>query len=121
MGRAIYAVAFLGTYVAVLVASLVPTRSLPQVSLSDKAEHFIAYAVLAALGARAFPGRPRLLATVLVANGVGVEVLQQAMALGRQGEVLDALANTLGIAAGLGAVSLMRRRERRGPRGSSRE
>ncbi|HEX5776160.1 MAG TPA: hypothetical protein VFX95_05710 [Caulobacteraceae bacterium] len=116
MGRTIYAVAFLATYIAVLVASLVPTSSLPQVTLSDKIEHFIAYAVLAALGAKAFPGRPWLLAAALVANGIGVEILQQAMGLGRQGEVLDALANALGIAVGLGAVSLMRRRERGGAR-----
>ena len=116
MGRTIYAVVFLGTYVVVLVASLVPASSLPQVTLSDKIEHFLAYAVLAVLGARALPGRPWLLAIVLAANGVGVEILQQAMALGRQGEVLDALANTLGIAAGLGAASLMRRRERGGAR-----
>ena len=116
MGRTIYALAFLGTYIAVLVASLVPTSSLPQVTLSDKVEHFIAYAVLAALGAKAFPGRPWLLAMVLVANGVGVEILQQAMGLGRQGEVLDALANTLGIAAGLGLIWLMRRRWRGGAR-----
>ena len=116
MGRTIYALAFLGTYIAVLVASLVPTSSLPQVTLWDKVEHFIAYAVLAVLGARAFPGRPWLLAAALVANGVGVEILQEAMGLGRQGEVLDALANTLGIAAGLGLIRLTRRRERGGVR-----
>ena len=112
MGRTIYAVAFVGAYIAVLVASLVPTTSLPQVTLSDKIEHFIAYALLAALGAKAFPGRPWLLAIVLAVNGIGVEFLQQAMGVGRRGEVLDALANTLGIAAGLGLIWLMRRRER---------
>lgn len=116
MGRTIYAVAFVGAYIAVVVASLIPTRSLPQVTLSDKVEHFIAYALLAALGAKAFPGRPWLLAGALAANGVGVEFLQQAMGLGRQGEVLDALANTLGIAAGLGVSWLMARRGRGGAR-----
>ena len=53
MSRAIrtaYAVAFLGTYIAVLVASLLPTSALPEVRLSDKIEHFVAYAVLAVLG-----------------------------------------------------------------------
>ena len=107
--RTAYAVAFLGTYIAVLVASLLPTSALPKVDLSDKVEHVIAYAVLAVLGGKAFPGRPWLLAAALAANGVGVEFLQHAMALGRQGDVLDALANTLGIAAGLGLIWLMRR------------
>ena len=115
VGRA-YAVAFVGTYIVVLVASLLPTSALPKVDLSDKVEHVIAYAVLAVLGGKAFPGRPWLLAAALAANGVGVEFLQHAMALGRQGDVLDALANTLGIAAGLGAVGLMRRRARGGAR-----
>ena len=108
--RTAYAVAFLGTYIAVLVASLLPTSALPEVRLSDKIEHFVAYAVLAVLGGKAFPARPWLLATALAANGVGVEFLQHAMALGRQGEVLDTLANTLGIAAGLGLAGVMARR-----------
>lgn len=82
-------------------ASLTPTTALPSVSLWDKAEHGIAYLGLAVIGAWAFSRRLTRLAVGLFLGGVGVEVLQSAMGLGRQGDPADALANTAGITLGL--------------------
>lgn len=97
--------------------SLSPIEELPvSVSLWDKAQHAIAYFGLALVGAWAFPDRSGRLAVGLVAFGVGVEILQATMALGRQGDAIDAVANTLGVAVGLAvawsARALLRARVR---------
>lgn len=90
--------------------SLAPTSALPQVSLSDKIEHLIAYGGLTLIGAYAFPQRLSRLASGLFAGGVGIEILQTLTALGRQGDPADALANTFGIAVGLLATLAIRER-----------
>ncbi len=95
--------------------SLSPTQALPQgLTFWDKAEHAIAYLALALLGAWAFPGRLGRLAIGLFLGGVGVEILQSTMGLGRQGDAWDAVANSTGIAAGLFIALALRRLQRRG-------
>ena len=95
--------------------SLSPTDALPQgLTFWDKAEHAIAYLTLALLGAWAFPGRLGRLAIGLFLGGVGVEILQSTMGLGRQGDGWDAVANSTGIAVGLGVAMALRRLQRRG-------
>lgn len=92
---------FVGSCAAILWLSLAPAEALPHVSLWDKFEHAIAYLGLAILGGIAFPNQLWRVAGGLFAFGVGVEISQTLMALGRQGDPADALANTLGIALGL--------------------
>lgn len=93
--------------------SLSPTESLPQgLTFWDKAEHALAYLGLALVGAFAFPTRLGRLAVGLFLGGVGVEVLQSTMGLGRQGDALDALANSIGILAGLSLVLATRAAQR---------
>lgn len=94
------AVFILGCMV-ILWLSLAPTEYLPPVTLWDKVKHAIAYLGLAVLGAAAFPNHLWRMAGSLFTFGVGAEVFQASMALGRQGDPADALANTAGIAAGL--------------------
>lgn len=95
--------------------SLSPTEALPQgLTFWDKAEHALAYLALALLGAWAFPGRLGRLAIGLFLAGVGVEILQSTMGLGRQGDPWDAVANSTGIAAGLLIALAARRLQRRG-------
>lgn len=93
---------FAAACAAVAWASLVPAAELPPVGISDKIEHFVAYAGLALLGAWALPATLLWVAAGLAVFGVGVEILQATMELGRQGDLLDALANTLGVVTGLG-------------------
>jgi len=87
--------------------SVAPTTSLPQVTLWDKFEHAGAYFGLALLGSWAFPGRVWRLAIGLFLLGVGVEIAQATMGWGRTGDPLDALANTIGVALGLGLARLI--------------
>lgn len=95
--------------------SLAPGEDLPQgLTFWDKAEHACAYLGLALIGAWALPGRLGRLATGLFLGGVGIEILQAVMGLGRQGDPVDALANSVGIAAGLGMALLARALHRRG-------
>ena len=94
--------------------SLSPTEALPQgLTFWDKAEHALAYLALSLLGAWAFPGRLGRLAVGLVLGGVGVEILQSTMGLGRQGDPFDAVANSTGIAVGLLIAILVRNWARR--------
>tara|TARA_R110001606_G_scaffold362905_1_gene516775 strand:- start:32 stop:412 length:381 start_codon:yes stop_codon:yes gene_type:complete len=86
---------------AIAVLSLVPGQDLPDVNLSDKAEHAIAYMVLAGLICF-WLGRERIMRGTIVAVGYGA-VLEFAQALagtGRTPSVLDAGANLLGACIG---------------------
>jgi VanZ family protein len=88
----------------VVVASLAPsgTVPMPPVSGFDKVEHFVAYAVLAAWFAGLYPrGSYPWIALGLATLGFVIEVLQQYMGLGREGDPRDMLADLAGIAVGL--------------------
>lgn len=81
----------------------------------DKTEHFTAYFGLAAMATLVI-GPRRLLAWALlgvVALGALLEVLQGIM--GRDAELGDVVANTLGALAGLAVAMLFIRLTRRGP------
>ena len=104
--RSLRIAAFLVACGVIAWLSLAPTTALPEVSLSDKIEHAIAYFGLTLIGAYAFPPRLSWLATGLFLVGVGIEILQSVTALGRQGDPADAVANSLGIAAGFRLTSL---------------
>lgn len=87
----------------VIVASLLPTSDLPSVPVSDKFEHFGAYFALAAGAVQLYARRRSwaIVGVLLVLLGIGLEHLQAAMKLGRTLDQADALANTLGVIAGL--------------------
>lgn len=89
---------------AVVLCSLLPAFLLPEVPQGgDKLEHFGAYALLAAAAVQLFTPRRALLraGSGLVALGIGLEIAQGLFTTTRQMDVFDALANTLGVTAGL--------------------
>lgn len=96
----------------VVVLSLLPLDKLPEPGVSDKVEHCAAYAGLALLGAWAFLRRLDRVALGLIGGGISIELLQAAMPFNRQGDVIDALANSLGVALGMMLVLLILRRRR---------
>lgn len=88
----------------VVVASLVPGPDLPDVPPGgDKFEHFFAYAILAVCAVQLFARWPALFAAGLglVLLGIGVEFAQGAWTTTRMADPYDALADTLGVIAGL--------------------
>lgn len=87
----------------VVIASLLPARDLPSVPVSDKLEHFAAYAVLSAGAVQLFARRLSwgFVCVLLVLMGIGLEHLQAQMGLGRMLDRADALANAIGVLIGL--------------------
>lgn len=99
--RLVMRVLFLLAAAAVTVLSLLPQRDLPKVAVSDKIEHVVSYFVLAILGSLAFRERRSLLTLfVLLCAMGGIIELLQAFSPGRSPDIVDALANGAGAAAG---------------------
>ena len=93
---------FILAILVVSVLSLLPSRDLPEVDLSDKFVHVIAYFGLAILGSFVFRAqRSFLLLFVLLCAMGGVIELLQAFSPGRTPDVVDALANGAGAAVGV--------------------
>jgi len=88
---------------AATLACLVPTEQLPQPpDISDKTEHFLAYLVLSVWFAGIYRrSRYWIIAIGLIAMGILIELAQEAMGLGRQGDMLDVIANCSGVLTGL--------------------
>nr|WP_144898143.1 VanZ family protein [Luteimonas cucumeris] len=88
----------------VVVVSLVPAPQLPDLPPgSDKWEHFLAYFALSAFAVQLFARWPALLGAGigLVLMGIGLEYAQGTLTDTRMMDRWDALANTLGVIAGL--------------------
>ena len=87
----------------VVIGSLMPASGLPDLKVSDKLEHFVAYALLSAGAVQLFARRLTwgFVCVLLVMLGIGLEYLQARMGLGRVLDRADALANTIGVLIGL--------------------
>jgi VanZ family protein len=105
--RPIRIAVFLAACAVIVWLSVAPTTAIPSVNMWDKLEHAGAYVGLALIGAWAFRSRSWRLALGLFALGVGVEIAQATMGWGRQGDVLDAVANSVGIGLGLLAARVI--------------
>lgn len=91
---------------AVIAVSLLPPPPLPSAPGSDKLGHFLAYFGLMACAVQLFAGRFLIvIALLLVALGLALEFAQSALTSTRMFEVHDALANTVGVLAGLTVAS----------------
>ncbi|HWA47606.1 MAG TPA: VanZ family protein [Dongiaceae bacterium] len=104
--------AFYGAAAFVGVLSLVPGGAVPPTHVSDKLEHFLAYAALGLVGvATARSGNRAVLTIVgIIAFGIAIEFLQM-LAPGRYAELGDGLADAAGaIIGGLLAMALCRKR-----------
>jgi VanZ family protein len=92
----------LGLYaVAVCVLgymTLAPTQDVPGAELVwDKAEHSVAWAVLTLSGLLLSTRRRWAIGVFAFGFGAGIEVLQTVLPLGRDGEVSDLVADSIGI------------------------
>jgi len=102
--RRLQALAAFGLWAAILVVivlCLIPGQDVPDIGVGDKYEHTVAYLGLAGLAMIA--ARSRRQAAVylvgLVVLGAVIEVLQQ-FSPGRSPDVMDALADTIGVVVG---------------------
>ncbi len=87
----------------VTILSLIPATAVPQaVQFWDKAQHSLAYSVLAITGSLGFPRQLKLVLVGLLAHGAVIEVMQSTLTTTRLGDVLDWLADGTGVLAGIG-------------------
>src|SRR4029078_11333192 len=86
-----------------IVANLVPSHDLPKMGgISDKFEHVTGYLVLSLWFAGIYPkSRYSMIGFALIVMGIAIEALQGAMHLGREADLRDVYANTIGIICGL--------------------
>jgi VanZ family protein len=82
-----------------LYLTLAPSKAVPDVHLWDKAEHAIAWAVLAGVGLVLFPRAVLPIALFALGFGVLVEILQGALPFGRDADWKDWIADLVGVAA----------------------
>ena len=109
--RPLLRLAFWGACGFALTMALLPQPPQLPGQPSDKLQHILAFAVLAALGRLAYPRAPLLvLAAGLSAFGALIELLQAIPALNRDSELADWAADTAAVLAILLAFELVRRR-----------
>jgi VanZ family protein len=84
---------------ALLYLCLAPSEALPKERIWDKAEHSLAWGVLAGTGFILFLRHPRMIAAFSLLLGVVVEILQGALPIGRHGDWRDLVADSIGVAA----------------------
>lgn len=89
--------------------AIVPTAPGPD-NLNDKLNHALAFFVLAGLARAGWPkAGPLRVFLLLTAFGALIEGAQYTMALGREAELLDLVADIVGIVAGMIAARLVLR------------
>src|SRR5262249_21602968 len=99
---------------AVVFLSLLPGRDLPQVGISDKLEHVIAYAAMALSGSLAFPRLTAFLWLLVLLPVLGIAIeFCQLMVPGRSAEVADAVADIIGVLLVILPVLVLHRLVRR--------
>ena len=108
LARRLAGVAALLVAAAIAVLSVLPGEDLPEVHLSDKILHVIAYAALSACICF-WLGRQRLIAGILmtVSYGVILEIAQALAGTGRTPSLLDGGANLLGACLGAGLAMIV--------------
>lgn len=86
-----------------ITVCLIPPPPLDLPKNSDKVEHFLAYFLLAASAVQIYRTRAALLCAGvgLVGLGIGIEFLQGALTDNRMADPMDALANSVGVVAGM--------------------
>jgi VanZ family protein len=86
-----------------VIASLVPSHDLPTLGgISDKWEHVVGYGVLTLWFAGIYPkSHYPMIGFGLLVMGIVIEGLQGAMHVGREADLRDVYANTLGVVCGL--------------------
>ena len=87
--RLLCALAFAAALGLTMIMALLPHPPELPVVLSDKTQHAIAFAILAGLGACAWPRRLAQIAVVLIIIGGLIEILQMIPVLHRDAEFAD--------------------------------
>jgi hypothetical protein len=86
----------------VVIGSLLPGSGVPDLGVSDKVQHVLAYVLLTLWFAGLLPrSRYGVMGLALVGFGVFIEFAQHFLQYDREGDLYDVLANVLGVSCGL--------------------
>lgn len=100
--------AFYSGLVVTTVVCLMPSTSVPPAfQFWDKAQHSLGFAMLGVTGAFTFPNRLRGLCIGLVLYGVATEVMQSTFITTRNGDVMDCLADAIGVFMGVAVYTAL--------------
>jgi hypothetical protein len=100
--------AFVVALVVIFTLAMIPQPVVPMVvAFQDKLHHCAAFAVLMLMGWAGWPSRSLRVAGGLVLYGLLIEVAQDQLTTNRVGEPMDWLADSVGIAIGLGLIRLL--------------
>lgn len=94
---------WLAAVLTVVVVCLIPPPALALPPGGDKLEHLLAYFLLAGSAVQLFRSGRALagIGAALVLMGIGIEFAQGALTATRMADPADAVANTIGVLAGL--------------------
>jgi VanZ family protein len=89
--------------VVLVVVCLLPGSDLPQLSVSDKLEHALAFLLLSSAAVQLFlRGKPLAIVVLgLLALGVAIELAQALLTTSRMMEAGDVVADAVGVAIGI--------------------
>jgi VanZ family protein len=91
----------------IAVSCLEPPRYVPNLHLWDKAEHALAFFGMSVwFGGLVRRSRYPLIAVAMLLFGGGIEIAQGAMRLGRDEDIMDFLADSVGITVAMGLLYL---------------
>ncbi len=91
----------------ITVSCLEPARYVPNLHLWDKAEHALAFCGMSVwFGGLARRSRYPIIAALMLVFGGAIEIAQGAMKLGRDQDIMDWVADAVGIAVAMGALYL---------------
>lgn len=103
---------FVVALVVIFTLAMIPQPVVPMVvAFQDKLHHCAAFAVLMLMGWAGWPSRGLWVAGGLVLYGLLIEVAQDQFTTNRVGEPMDWLADSVGIAIGLGLIRRLAARQ----------
>ena len=86
---------------AVTILSLIPGTAVPgPLQFWDKAQHALAFALLTVLGGLSYPRHLKMVVLSLLVYGALIELAQATLTTTRFGDVIDWVADAIGVAAG---------------------
>jgi VanZ family protein len=96
-----------GMVVYITISCLEPPRYVPNLHLWDKLEHAVAFGGMTFwFGSLVRPRQYPLIALLMLLFGGGIEVAQGAMGLGRDADIMDFVADSVGLSVALIALYL---------------
>jgi len=109
--RRLFRMATLGWAIMVAWLATRPSTGVESGLPWDKANHAAAFVVLTLLAGRGWPELSRIaLVLIMLAAGVGIELVQGLPVIGRDADVWDVVADMVGVAAGVAGLAWLSRR-----------